>query len=54
MGADYYQVLGVPRDADEAAMKKAYRKGAVKWHPDKWSSKSDEEKKQAEEKFKEM
>lgn len=54
MGADYYQVLGVPRDADEATLKKAYRKGAVKWHPDKWSSKSDEEKKMAEEKFKEI
>jgi DnaJ-class molecular chaperone len=54
MGKDYYHVLGVPRDADEVTLKKAYRKGAVKWHPDKWSSKSDEEKKQAEEKFKEM
>mmetsp|Transcript_20458 Transcript_20458/g.37142 ORF Transcript_20458/g.37142 Transcript_20458/m.37142 type:complete len:367 (+) Transcript_20458:130-1230(+) len=54
MGKDYYHVLGVPRDADEVTLKKAYRKGAVKWHPDKWSSKSDEEKKQAEEKFKEI
>lgn len=52
MGADYYEVLGVPRDADDATLKKAYRKGAVKWHPDKWTGKSDEERKQAEEKFK--
>jgi curved DNA-binding protein CbpA len=32
---DYYTVLGVARDADQAAIKKAYRKLAVKWHPDK-------------------
>lgn len=29
------QVLGVSRDADEAQIKKAYRKKAMKWHPDK-------------------
>jgi curved DNA-binding protein CbpA len=32
---DYYVVLGVERSADQAAIKKAYRKLAVKWHPDK-------------------
>lgn len=32
---DYYKVLGVNRDANEAAMKKAYKKLAVKCHPDK-------------------
>jgi molecular chaperone DnaJ len=32
---DYYEVLGVPRDADEAQLKTAYRKLAHQFHPDK-------------------
>jgi len=35
MADDYYAVLGVPRDADEQQIKRAYRKLAVRWHPDK-------------------
>ena len=31
----HYEVLEVARDADEAAIKKAYRKAALAWHPDK-------------------
>ncbi len=33
--SDYYDVLGVARDADEAALKKAYRKLAMEYHPDR-------------------
>jgi molecular chaperone DnaJ len=32
---DYYEVLGVPRDADDQALKSAYRKLAHQYHPDK-------------------
>jgi molecular chaperone DnaJ len=32
---DYYEVLGVPRDADADAVKSAYRKAAMKSHPDR-------------------
>ena len=32
---DYYEVLGVNRDAAEEDLKKSYRRLAMKWHPDR-------------------
>ena len=51
---DFYKILGVNRDATEAEIKKSYRKAALKWHPDRHSNSSEEEKKKAEACFRDI
>ena len=43
MGKDYYKILGVPRDASQEDIKQAYRRGALRHHPDKDKSPGAEE-----------
>ncbi|CAM8919409.1 unnamed protein product [Rhodiola kirilowii] len=50
MGVDYYHVLKINKSASEDDLKKAYRKLAMKWHPDK----NPNNKKEAEAKFKQI
>jgi DnaJ family protein B protein 6 len=50
LNLDYYSVLEISRNATAVDVKKAYRKLALKWHPDK----NPDDKEAAEKKFKEI
>mmetsp|Transcript_24275 Transcript_24275/g.26968 ORF Transcript_24275/g.26968 Transcript_24275/m.26968 type:complete len:348 (-) Transcript_24275:126-1169(-) len=50
MGKDYYKTLNISRNATQSEIRKAYKKQALKWHPDR----NQDNKEAAEEKFKEV
>lgn len=61
MEKDFYDILGLSEEEKslqgkefEKVLKDKYKKLALKWHPDKFSTKSEEERKNAEEKFKDI
>jgi len=51
---DFYKLLGVARDATDGEVKKGYRKLALKWHPDRHASSTEEEKAKAEHTFRDI
>lgn len=48
---NYYKILGVARDAGAKEIKKAYRKMALEWHPDKHTDKDESEREQVQKRF---
>ena len=54
MEKNYYDILGVKKDASKDDIRRAFKKLSLKYHPDKHINDSEEDKKKAEEKFKEI
>ena len=51
---DYYKILDVAKEATEDEIKKAYKRQALKWHPDKHSSGEEEQRLNADKMFKDI
>ena len=51
---NYYKILEVSKDAEENEIKKAYKRAALKYHPDKWANATDQEQEEAEKQFKDI
>ncbi len=51
---DYYKILDVSKEANEDEIKKAYKRMALKWHPDKHSSGEEEQRINADKMFKDI
>ena len=51
---DYYKIMNIAKDATEEEIKKAYKRQALTWHPDKHSNGTDEAKETANKMFKDI
>jgi len=51
---NYYEILCIDKNSDEQQIRKGFRAQAMKWHPDKFNTASEDDRKKAEEKFKEI
>src|SRR3989338_6332592 len=54
IGKDYYGILDIPVTANDAEIKAAFRKKAMKWHPDKHRGESESKQKEAEQRMKDL